>query len=251
MTKAFSLFLWENSPSVNTPLGESKLNLINRALDEVDSRIVNFDTTKANQSDMLTTIADVTFDESTGIFTFTKKNGAKTTVDTKLEKLAINFRYDAESQRLVITLDDGTIQYVDLKALITELEFLNSNTVLFSVSQDGKVSASIAKGSITADMLEPNYLANVQLYASQALTSADDAAKSAQEAEASAIRAEEAAEKAESIVGGDFATNEKVDKIINGTTIVGNAAKLTLTDTVTGTVCAVSIENGIITLREV
>ena len=41
MTKAFSLFLWENSPSVNTPLGESKLNLINRALDEVDSRIVN------------------------------------------------------------------------------------------------------------------------------------------------------------------------------------------------------------------
>lgn len=226
MTKAFSLFLWENSPSVNTPLGESKLNLINRALDEVDSRIVNFDTTKANQSDLLTTLADVTFDESTGIFTFTKKNGSKTTVDTKIEKLAINFGYDAESQRLVITLDDGTIQYVDMKALITELEFMNSNTVLFSVSQDGKVSASIAKGSITADMLEPNYLSNVQLYASQALTSADDAAKSAQEAEASAIRAEEAAEKAESIVGGDFATNEKVDNIISGSTTVGNANKL-------------------------
>ena len=226
MTKAFSLFLWENSPSVNTPLGESKLNLINRALDEVDSRIVNFDTTKANQSDLLTTLADVSYDESTGIFTFTKKNGAKTTVDTKLEKLAINFRYDKESQRLVITLDDGTIQYVDMKALITELEFMNSNTVLFSVSQDGKVSASIAKGSITADMLEPNYLANVQLYASQALTSADDAAKSAQEAEASAIRAEEAAEKAESIVGGDFAANEKVDNIISGTTTVGNSASL-------------------------
>ena len=215
MTKAFSLFLWENSPSVNTPLGESKLNLINRALDEVDSRIVNFDTTKANQSDLLTTLADVTFDESTGIFTFTKKNGAKTTVDTKLEKLAINFGYDAESQRLVITLDDGTIQYVDMKALITELEFLNSNTVLFSVSSDGKVSASIAKGSITADMLEPNYLANVQLYASQALVSANNAKTSEENASSSAqqakFNADLAKQYSESAASSLETVNQKLD----------------------------------------
>lgn len=204
MTKAFSLFLWENSPSVNTPLGESKLNIINRALDEVDSRVVNFDSTKANQSDLLTALADVSFDESTGIFTFTKKNGAKTTVDTKLEKLAINFRYDKESQRLVITLDDGTIQYVDMKALITELEFLNSNTVLFSVT-DGKVTANIAKGSITADMLEPNYLANVQLYASQAITSADNAKTSEENASFSAEQAKLNADLAKQYA--DYAAN--------------------------------------------
>lgn len=197
MTKAFSLFLWENSPSVNTPLGESKLNLINRALDEVDSRIVNFDTTKANQNDLLTAVADVTYNESTGIFTVTKKNGAKTTIDTKLEKLAINFTYDKTNQRLVITLDDGTIQYVDMKALITELEFMNSNTVLFSVSSDGKVTANIAKGSITADMLEPNYLANVELYASQALESANDARTYADNASTSASQADGNAKLAE------------------------------------------------------
>ena len=196
MTKAFSLFLWENSPSVNTPLGESKLNLINRALDEVDNRVVSFDTVKANQSDLLTALADVSFDESTGVFTFTKKNGAQTKVDTKLEKLAINFRYDKESQRLVITLDDGTIQYVDMKALITELEFMNSNTVLFSVT-DGKVTANIAKGSITADMLEPNYLANVELYASQALESANDARTYADNASTSASQADGNAKLAE------------------------------------------------------
>lgn len=172
MVKAFNLWLWQNSPSVDTPLGKSKLNLINRALDEVDSRVVNFDTTKANQTDLLTAVADVTFDEITGIFTITKKNGAVKKIDTKLEKLAINFTYDSINQQLVIHLDDGTYQYVDLRALITELEFLNSNTVLFSVT-NGKVTANIAQGSITADMLEPNYLANVQLYASQALSSAN------------------------------------------------------------------------------
>lgn len=186
MVKAFQLFLWQNAPSVATPLGESMLNKVNRALDEIDNRVVNFDTTKANQADLLTALADVSFNESTGIITFTKKNGAKTTIDTKLEKLAINFSYDKTNQRLVITLDDGTKQYVDLKALITELEFLNSNTVLFSVASDGKVTANIAKGSITADLIEPNYLANVQLYASQALESANVSVESAEIAKTSA-----------------------------------------------------------------
>ena len=212
MTKAFSLFLWENSPSVNTPLGESKLNLINRALDEVDSRVVNFDTTKANQNDLLTAVADVTYNESTGIFTVTKKNGAKTTIDTKLEKLAINFTYDKTNQRLVITLDDGTIQYVDMKALITELEFMNSNTVLFSVSSDGKVSANIAKGSITADMLEPNYLANVQLYASQALVSANNAKESEESASLSAEQAKSNADLAQQYAESAASSLETVNK---------------------------------------
>ena len=186
MNKAFTMFIWENDPSVNTPLSAENLNLVNSALDEVDNRVVEMQTTKADQTELLTAIADVSLDESTGIITFTKKNGATTQIDTKLEKLAINFSYDAENQRLEITLEDGTIQYVDMKALITELEFLNSNTVLFSVSADGKVTANIAKGSISADMLEPNYLANVQLYASQAISSANNAKVSENNAKGSA-----------------------------------------------------------------
>lgn len=211
MVKAFNLFLWQNAPSVATPLGESKLNIINRALDEVDSRVVNFDTTKANQTDLLTAVADVTFDEDTGIFTVKKKNGATTKIDTKLEKLAINFTYDKTNQRLVITLDDGTIQYVDMKALITELEFLNSNTVLFSVT-NGKVSANIAKGSITADMLEPNYLANVQLYASQALKSANNAKTSEDNASASEAKALGYAEEAKQYASQTEGLIDEVNK---------------------------------------
>lgn len=195
MTKAFQLFLWQNAPSVNTPLGETLLNKVNVALNEVDNRVLTHETTKANQSDLLTALASVSYDEKTGKFTFTKKNGAATVIDTKLEKIAVNFTYDSTNQRLVLTLSDGTIQYVDLKALITELEFLNSDTVLFSVT-DGKVSASIAKGSITADMLEPNYLANVQLYASQALSSAQNAKTSEENASESEEKARGYAEEA-------------------------------------------------------
>lgn len=185
MTKAFNMFLWQNSPSVATPLGESMLNQVNNALNTIDDRVVNFDTTKANVTDLLTAMADVTFDEDTGKFTFTKKNGGRTVIDTKLEKLAVNFTYDATNQRLVLTLDDGTIQYVDLKTLITELDFLDSNTVFFYVN-NGKVTANILKGSITDEYLEANYLANIKLHASQALESANTAVESAQAAQTSA-----------------------------------------------------------------
>lgn len=185
MNKAFTLFLWENEPSVNTPLGETLLNRVNVALNEVDSRVVNMDTTKANQTDLLTAVADVAFDESTGVFTVVKKNGSTTKIDTKLEKLAVNFTYDATNQRLVLTLDDGTIQYVDLKTLVTELDFLDSNTVFFYVN-NGKVTANILKGSITDEYLEPNYLANIKLHASQALESANTAVESAEIAQTSA-----------------------------------------------------------------
>lgn len=221
MVKAFALWLWENLPSVNTPLGQTLLNKLNVALDEVDTRVVNFDSTKANQADLLTAVADVTFDEDTGVFSVVKKNGSTKKFDTKLEKLQVNFYYDKVTQQLVITLDDGTIQYVDLKALITELEFTNSNTVLFSVT-DGKVSANIAKGSITADMLEPNYLANVQLYASQALSSANTARGYAEDAEASSTEAKTINSNTQTLLDEANDVLEEAKKKVTETTVSVN-----------------------------
>lgn len=209
MNKAFSLWLWENEPSANTPLSAEFLNRLNNGLNEVDNRVVEFSSTKANQSELLTAVADVVYDDSTGIFTVVKKNGSTKKIDTKLEKLAINFTYDRANQRLVITLDDGTIQYVDMKALITELEFLNSNTVLFSVT-DGRVTANIAKGSITGDMLEPNYLANVEMYASQAVSSAQEAKGYAESANASALQAESQAKLAKQYTDS---TNDMLEQV--------------------------------------
>lgn len=178
MTKAHSPINWQNSPSVSTPINESNLNKMDKAIGVIDDRVVALDTTKANVTDLLTAVSDVTFDEKTGTFTVKKKNGATTKIDTKLEKLAVNFTYDATNQRLVLTLDDGTIQYVDLKTLVTELDFLDSNTVFFYVN-NGKVTANILKGSITDEYLEPNYLANLKVYAEQASSSASTAVESA------------------------------------------------------------------------
>lgn len=159
MEKAFNLSPWENRPSVRTAIGEIRLNSLNDAVNTIDDRVIELDITKANKTELSNLFSEISFDEQTGTITFTRCNGSTIILDTKLEKLAVNFKYDAANERLAITLDDGTEQYVDMSALVTIYEFIDSDTIIFHVQEDGKVSATIKSGSITGDMLNPDYLA--------------------------------------------------------------------------------------------
>ena len=226
MNKAFELWQWENAPSAETPLSAEFLNRLNNGLNEIDNRVINQNTTKLDVTTANTMVKDITFDSASGIFTITKLNGSTVKIDTKLEKLAVNFEFDSSTQTLKIILEDGTTQTVDLSTLITQYEFGESDTIVLTVGSNGKVMANIKFGSITGDMLEPNYLANVTTQADNARVSAETATAQADRATSEADRAEDAADRAEAIAGGDFASNEKVDNIIDGTTTVGNADKL-------------------------
>lgn len=175
MNKAYSRINWQNEPSVNTPINEDNLNRMDMALNEIDNRVITHETTKLNMAVANGLVKEVTFNEYNGVFTITKLDGSKIALNTNLEKLAVNFTYDSTTQRLIITLDDGTEQYVDLSALITQLEFLDSATISFAISSDGKVSASIKNGSITGEMLDPNYLAQIQVEVANAQKSASNA----------------------------------------------------------------------------
>lgn len=183
MQKAYSRINWENYPSDKTPLNEQNLNKIDAALDEVDNRILVVDTTKFEKSDAQTLIKSITFNRANGVFTITYFNNTTATIDTMLEKLMVNFAYDYQTQRLVITLDDGTKQYVDLSALITQYEFVDSDTIAFTLDADGKVSAKVKEGSIEEKHLRPNYLADIKVEVSKAQASATSAAGSASTAQ--------------------------------------------------------------------
>ena len=179
MTKAHSPINWQNSPSVSTPINESNLNKMDKAIGIIDDRVVSLDTTKANQTDMLTAITNVTFDESTGMFTFTRKNGTTVKLDTKLEKLILNWNYDKNKQILYLILSDGSQMPIDLSSLISQYEFVDSSTIRWVIGNDGKVATEIIRGTITDEMIEPNYLANLKVYAEQASSSANTAVDSA------------------------------------------------------------------------
>lgn len=197
MNKAHIDINWENYPSDETPLNERNLNKMDGSIDIIDDRVITLDTTKATKAEVATLVADVTFEESTGIITITKKNGSKVTIDTQMEKIAINFDYNPTTQQIILTLIDGTKQYIDLSALITQYEFLNSDTVAFYIDKDGKVSAIVKEGSIEEKHLEPNYLAKIKVEVAKAESSQQAAAMSEINAKASenAAKASETAAK--------------------------------------------------------
>lgn len=187
MNKAYKRINWENYPSDATPLNEANLNNLDSATDTIDDRVITLDTTKATKTEVATLVSDVTFEESTGIITITKKNGSRVTIDTQMEKIAVNFNYNPTTQQIILTLIDGTKQYIDLSALITQYEFLDTDTVAFTIGTDGKVSAIVKEGSIEEKHLEPNYLAKIKVEAAKAETSRADAAASATKAESYAV----------------------------------------------------------------
>jgi hypothetical protein len=197
MNKAYNRINWENYPSDATPLNEANLNSLDSATDTIDDRVITLDTTKATKTEVATLVSDVTFEESTGIITITKKNGSRVTIDTQMEKIAVNFTYNPTTQQIILTLIDGTKQYIDLSALITQYEFLDSDTVAFYIDKKGKVSAIVKEGSIEEKHLEPNYLAKIKVEVAKAESSMKNAAMSEINAKASedAAKASETAAK--------------------------------------------------------
>lgn len=138
---------------------------------------------KADKLTISSHIKEVELDSSTGVFTFTRQNGTKITIDTALEKVAVNFAYDKASQSLKLTLADGSTETVPLSDFITVTEFEDSDTLEWSVSADGsKAKATIKAGSITDTMLSSalkGLLAGYVNKAAQAATAAAGSESSA------------------------------------------------------------------------
>ncbi len=199
MNKCYYRIEWKNYPSDETPLNEQNLNKIDVAADEMDNRIISLDSTKCDKSEAQLLVKYIEYDEDTGIFKITHYNGASYTIDTLLEKLAVNFDYDYQTQQLIIELSDGEIKYVDLSALITHYEFLDSETVDFSVDNGGEVTAIVKEGSIKEEHLRPDYLADIKVESAKAEASKNMSEKSAGEAADSAKEAKEYAEQLQEI----------------------------------------------------
>ena len=198
MQKIYSRINWENFPSEKTAVNESNLNKMDLAIDNLDDRVVAMDASKVDLTRANELVKEILWDESNGTLTVVKMNGSSAVIDTKLEKLAVNFTYNPQTQQLVITLDDGTVQNVDLSALITQYEFLDSDTIAFEIA-GGKVKAIVKNGSITEDKLRPNFLADIKVESAKAVNSATNAKASETNAAKSATDAKDSADRVQGI----------------------------------------------------
>ena len=196
--KIYSREYWENFPSEKTAINKNRLNNIEGGIDAIDDRVCALDTTKVDLTKANELVEEILWDASNGTLTVVKMNGSRAVIDTKLEKLAVNLTYNPQTQQLVITLDDGTVQNVDLSSLITEYEFLDSDTIAFEIA-DGKVKAIVKNGSITEDKLQPNFLADIKVESAKAVNSATNAKSSETNAAKSATDAKDSADRVQGI----------------------------------------------------
>lgn len=233
MNKLYNRINWENYPSDKTPLNEQNLNKIDVALNTIDDRVIILDTNKASKEEVALLIKEISFDESNGVFTITRKNGSKFTIDTKLEKIAINFGYDPLTQQINLTLIDGTIQYIDLSALITEYEFLDTDTVSFFVDETGKVSAIVKEGSIEEKHLRPDYLAEIKVESAKAESAATaaEASKTAavMSASTASSKASEASTSATSAASSAATATQKATAAATSATNASSSASTATT----------------------
>ena len=188
MNKVYQRINWQNEPSIATPLNETNLNKIDYALDVVDGRVVTFDTTKANQSDLLQTVKTVAYNTTTGVFTFTFWNGNTVTADLNIEKIPVDFSMD-EYGVITMTTADGTTYTCDISELIKLYTFNDSSEIDFTTTTDASgnktITASIVNGSITGEKLQPNYLADCVSAKNDAESAESNAEQSARDANGS------------------------------------------------------------------
>lgn len=251
MNKAYSRINngkgWENFPSDKTAVDEINLNHMEIGIDEIDNRVVILDETKATKLEVSELFRDVSLDLQSGIITFTRKNGATVVIDTPMEKIQTGIYYDPVTEMLTLPLIDGTTMGVDLSRLITEYEFLESDTIAFSVNVDGKVTAIIKEGSIQEKHLRPDYLADIRVEQGKAQLSAEKSEEFAKLSESYthggtgiregedtdnameyARQAKESADRASEVVSGN-----DLSKIIK---LIGNENIENVSSTITGAI---------------
>lgn len=177
LNKVYTRINWENYPSENTDIDEINLNKMDSAIDALDNRIISQDALKVDKSAINGNIADWTMDETTGVITITKYNGEKIIFDLNIEKIPVGFSM-SDDGIITMTTEDGTQFKADIGSMIPVLTFEDSATIAVSVTGTGKnktYSFSIKTGSVTDDMLQPNYLADIRVESANASAYAQSA----------------------------------------------------------------------------
>ena len=177
LNKVYTRINWEDYPSENTDLDAYNLNQMDSAIDALDNRIISQDALKVDKSAINGNIADWTMDETTGVITITKYNGEKIIFDLNIEKIPVGFSM-SDDGIITMTTEDGTQFTADIGSMIPVLTFEDSATITVSVTGTGKnktYSFSIKTGSVTDDMLQPNYLADIRVESANASAYAQSA----------------------------------------------------------------------------
>ena len=131
MNKVYSRINWENEPSTKTPLNEHNLNKIDFAVDEIDNRVIELDSTKAKNTDLqtLSTRVDnliLNAGDSSAECADARVTEDGTTYDT------LKNRLDAEHSNVTSDISQLSEEIVDVKEDLSQLKETENLDISYS-----------------------------------------------------------------------------------------------------------------------
>lgn len=172
---------WKNkSESLETPLGKTRLNHMDSGIyniaENLDIAYNELNAGKFEKADAKKVITEMpTYNEKTGVLTFKFYDGTQFSVDFNVEKIPVSFSMDSAG---VITMktSDGTEWTANIGDVIPTYTFTDTDTISITDTKNGDyshtISATVKKGSIKGEHLQPDYLADVTSQATKADASA-------------------------------------------------------------------------------
>lgn len=106
-------------------------------------------------------IKSVDYNIQSGIFTFTKQDGTIFEVDLAIEKVVTNFVYNKTTQKLELTLADGTVQSIPMSDFASAYEGVENDQIQVSIQSGNKIQAILKDGSININHLNPKFANDV------------------------------------------------------------------------------------------
>jgi len=111
---------------------------------------------------------------SNGVFRVTRYDDTYFDIDTKLEKVVINFTYNATTKNLELTLDDGTVLTIPISAFIDDYNGSEGTQFVVNVSSENVISVTMKDGTVTYNQLaqslkdiidskQPNIIENIKV----------------------------------------------------------------------------------------
>lgn len=98
-------------------------------------------------------IKDISYNQNTATFTFTRHDNTTITIDLPLEQTVKDGRYDDDTNELVLVLVSGQEIKIPVTGLIDDYDGVTSATIQCVVSADNKITCNIKSGSVSKTLL--------------------------------------------------------------------------------------------------
>ncbi|MFI3171749.1 MAG: hypothetical protein R3Y09_06685 [Clostridia bacterium] len=108
-----------------------------------------------------TDIKDVSYNESTGVLTFTKQNSTIQVVDLPIENIVSSGSYDEVTKELVLNLVSGEEIRIPVSGLIDDYTGLDGDNIQINISADNIISAVLKNRAVSKSHLTDELVAEL------------------------------------------------------------------------------------------